>query len=124
MRRSLAQIIDTIEVTARNKLEPRDRIVDLCDEARRSLMMRHARSDPTQEAVMLALEQAEVDAEGLMMLDGDYLTTARLMKKIGLKCTPPNYTKIGRMLSGLGYVRLARTRVHPSARWFAPRAYL
>lgn len=124
MRRSLSQVIDTIELTARNKLEPREKIVDLCDEARRTIHLRYEKSDPVHDGVMRSLEDAVIDSEGLMHMDDEYLTTMRLLLKLGLQRTSANLAKVGKTLSGLGYVRLARTRLHPQARWFAPRAFV
>lgn len=121
MRRPIAQIVDEIERLARNKLEPRDKIVRLCDDARRTLQVRFETSDPIRDAVMRAVEDSTIDDEGLVHLDGDYMTTVSLMLKAGITRTPAHMAKVGKALSGLGYVRLARTRVHPQSRWFAPR---
>lgn len=122
MRRSLSQVIDEIERVARNKLEPREKIVTLCDDARRSVLVRFEKHDPVHEAVMRGVEDTTVDADGLVQMEGEYMTTMRLLFRIGIPRTPANLAKVGKALSSLGYVRLARTRLHPRARWFAPRA--
>jgi hypothetical protein len=116
------QVIDQIEVTAKNKLLPREKIVDLCDEARRAMHVRFEKSNPVREAVMRAVENTTVDDDGLVHMDGEYMTTMRLLYKCGLQRTPANLARVGMALVGLGYVKLARTKIHPQSRWFAPRA--
>ena len=121
MRRSLSQLIDLIEAKARNKAEPRDEIVKLCDDARKSIEVRYEKHDPVREAVMRALETTTIDEDGMVLMDGEYLTTMRLLCKLGLNRSHGNLCKVGKALAALGYVRLARTRIHPQSRWYAPR---
>lgn len=121
MKKSLDMLIAEIESTARNPLLPRDRIVKLCGEARRSAHVRYEMDNPTRAAVMRAAEDFSVDDDGLVILDGEYMTSMRLLMRLGMPRTPANVTRVGKALSGLGYVRLSRTRIHPASRWYAPR---
>jgi hypothetical protein len=121
MKKSLDMLIAEIESTARNPLLPRDKIVKLCGEARRSAHVRFETDNPTRAAVMRAAEEFSVDDDGLVMLDGEYMTSMRLLMRLGMPRTPANVTRVGKALSGLGYVRLSRTRIHPASRWYAPR---
>lgn len=114
-------LIAEIESTARNPLLPRDKIVKLCGEARRSAHVRYEMDNPTRAAVMRASEEFSVDDDGLVLLDGEYMTSMRLLMRLGMPRTPANVTRVGKALSGLGYVRLSRTRIHPASRWYAPR---
>ncbi len=122
MKRSLDHLLDEIESVARNPLLPREKIMKLCDEARRNAHTRYEKEDPIRSAVMRAIDDFSIDSDGLVLMDSEYLTTMRLLCKIGINRTPANLGRVGKALAGLGYVRLARTRLHPAARWYAPRA--
>ncbi len=121
MKRSLDHLLNEIESVARNPLLPREKIMKLCDEARLSTQVRYETDNPTRLAVMRVVDEFSIDEDGLVILDGEHMTTMRLLLKLGMNRTPANLTRIGKALSGLGYVRLARTRVHPASRWYAPR---
>lgn len=121
MKRSLEHLLNEIESVARNPLLPRARIVNLCDEARRGTQIRYERDDPIRSAVMRAVDEFSINDDGLVMMGGEYLTTMRLVLKLGIERTPSNLARVGHSLSALGYVRLARTRLHPASRWYAPR---
>jgi hypothetical protein len=123
--RAAAQIIDEIERVAKNKLEPRETIVRLCDEARHSLHNTKPPrpGDPFAAKVRETLKgkDVRVDEDGMLCIGEEYMTTMLLLLRTGLPKTPANLARVGRTLGDLGYVKVQRTRLHPQARWYAPQ---
>ena len=125
-RRSLHEILEHIEITAKNHLLPRSDIVKLCGEARKSTVYKYEHGEnPIRVAVQKAIQGLKVDKDGVAcMPDGEYMTTLLFTPFAGVEVTHANLARVGKALVAIGFVRLSRTRIYPSARWFVPSALL
>lgn len=124
-RRTLAEIISNIEGIAKNHALPREQIVTLCNEARRSTDYKFEHENPIKAKVMEATQLLTADADGIARMPGEdkeFVSVTGVCKLAGLEPSAANLNRVARAMSELGFVRLSRTRVYPSARWFMPRA--
>jgi hypothetical protein len=85
------------------------------------MFRRVVRCDPLAESIQALLLEVKPDPQGVAIWENRPLTTKLLAEAVGFTVNNHSViTRVGKIMSSLGYARIAPTRTLP-ARWRMPK---